>query len=456
MIDIEKYKIILIGSGLASYSICKSLANFKIPILILESGKESFDEKYSILAEHNEIGDLKKNYYKHHSTRMIGGASNVWAGHASVPTIYDIEKISDLPSFPIDYLEIKKYYQKVLRQFYNLNLDEYNSFNNFISKKDDFNFSPHFYNTQKVISLEDFNQFNNVKVYTETTLLNIYSDYRKKINKIKIFNKNKIQYLKIENQIIIFACGGVGNPGIILQPNKDSDIQFGNESGLVGKYLMDHPHFWDNTLIFKKKLLPNGFNKNENYRAAFVPNINILNYNKILSHNIYISKDIYDYQYTNNMFTEILGDELLIGNLGITCEQRPEKNNCISISKEKNFLNLFKLNINNKYPKEIISSAKLIFDLFGIYLQKKNLGILKNNPKIYTKLRGQGHIMGTTKMGSSIKDSVCDKNCKVHGYENFFILGSSLYPRGGSFHPTLLIMALGLRLGDYLKKSMNI
>ena len=98
----------------------------------------------------------------------------------------------------------------------------------------------------------------------------------------------------------------------------------------------------------------------------------------------------------------------------------------------------------------------MIFDLFGIYLQKKNFGILKNDPNIFKRLRGQGHIMGTTRMGNNIKDSVCDKNCKVHGYENFFILGSSLYPRGGSFLPTLLIMALGLRLGDNFKKIANI
>ena len=452
MFNIEKFKVIIVGSGLASYSICKSLVNSKIPILILESGQSFFDEKTAILAEHNEIGDLQNNYYKHHSTRMVGGASNVWAGHASMPMQFDTEKIFDLPDFPINYIEIKQYYEKVLRSFYNIDLVEYNSFIKFNNLKEDFFFRPHFYNTQKVLDLNDFNKFENVEIQKETTLLNVFSSNRKKINKLKIIYKNKIQYLEISNQIVIFACGGIGNPSIILQPNKNLEVQIGNESGLVGRYLMDHPHFSENTIIFKKGLLPNKFNENEKYRAAFVPNINILKRNNLLSHNFYIDKNINTYKKKKNFFTEALGEDLLIGNLGVSCEQRPDKNNLVSVSKEKNWLNLNKLNIKNNYSKEIFDSAKLMFDLFGIYLQKKNLGILKNDPKEFRRSRGQGHIMGTTRMGHNIKDSVCDKNCKVHGYENFFILGSSLYPRGGSFPPTLLIMALGLRLGDYLKK----
>ena len=88
--------------------------------------------------------------------------------------------------------------------------------------------------------------------------------------------------MEINNQIVIFACGGIGNPSIILQPNKNLEVQIGNEFGLVGRYLMDHPHFSDNTIIFKKGLLPNKFNENEKYRAAFVPNINILKRNNLL------------------------------------------------------------------------------------------------------------------------------------------------------------------------------
>ena len=58
--------------------------------------------------------------------------------------------------------------------------------------------------------------------------------------------------------------------------------------------------------------------------------------------------------------------------------------------------------------------------------------------------------MGTTRMGETVKDSVCDKNCKVHGYNNLFLAGSSVFTTSGASNPTLTIVALALRLADKL------
>ena len=65
---------------------------------------------------------------------------------------------------------------------------------------------------------------------------------------------------------------------------------------------------------------------------------------------------------------------------------------------------------------------------------------------------GGSHEMGGTKMGISKKDSVVDKNLKVHGIENLYILGSSVFPTCGHANPTLTICQLALRLGNYLNK----
>jgi choline dehydrogenase-like flavoprotein len=58
--------------------------------------------------------------------------------------------------------------------------------------------------------------------------------------------------------------------------------------------------------------------------------------------------------------------------------------------------------------------------------------------------------MGTTKMGTSRSDSVVDKDCKVHGYSNLFVAGSSVFTTAGGVNPTLTIAALGFRLGEHL------
>ncbi len=60
------------------------------------------------------------------------------------------------------------------------------------------------------------------------------------------------------------------------------------------------------------------------------------------------------------------------------------------------------------------------------------------------------HHMGTCRMSHDPADGVVDANCRVHGSQNLFLAGSSVFPTGGARQPTLTIAALGLRLGEYV------
>jgi choline dehydrogenase-like flavoprotein len=70
-------------------------------------------------------------------------------------------------------------------------------------------------------------------------------------------------------------------------------------------------------------------------------------------------------------------------------------------------------------------------------------------------LSGANHHMGTTRMGDDPKSGVVDSNCCVHGIQNLYIAGSSVFPTAGSGVPTLSIVALSLRLADHLKGRME-
>ena len=62
------------------------------------------------------------------------------------------------------------------------------------------------------------------------------------------------------------------------------------------------------------------------------------------------------------------------------------------------------------------------------------------------------HPSCTTMMGSDKEKSVVDKNLKIHGMQNIFICGSSVFPINGVTNPTWTIMTLANRLSKHLAK----
>jgi choline dehydrogenase-like flavoprotein len=61
------------------------------------------------------------------------------------------------------------------------------------------------------------------------------------------------------------------------------------------------------------------------------------------------------------------------------------------------------------------------------------------------------HHLGTTRMGLDPRVSVVDPDCKIHGVENVFVAGTSVFPTGGSANPTFTLVALAIRLARHLE-----
>ena len=64
------------------------------------------------------------------------------------------------------------------------------------------------------------------------------------------------------------------------------------------------------------------------------------------------------------------------------------------------------------------------------------------------------HTMGTTRMAEDEKSGVVDRDCRVFGLSNLYIAGGSVFPTGGHANPTLMILAVALRLADHLKLKL--
>jgi choline dehydrogenase-like flavoprotein len=81
-------------------------------------------------------------------------------------------------------------------------------------------------------------------------------------------------------------------------------------------------------------------------------------------------------------------------------------------------------------------------------------GIIKGSSPLY--LRPNWHPMGTLRMGSDFRTSVCDKQLRFGGHKNIFMLNSGVFPTGSNCNPTYTVLALASYLAENFEKAQSI
>lgn len=102
-------------------------------------------------------------------------------------------------------------------------------------------------------------------------------------------------------------------------------------------------------------------------------------------------------------------------------------------------------------------------NLFAERLEKSGLGYfhLSETEKEFLAnpenqvFNSNAHNIGTTRMSAHVESGVVDINCKVHSVNNLYVAGSSVFPTSSHANPTLMIIALSLRLAEHLKSNFR-
>jgi choline dehydrogenase-like flavoprotein len=143
-------------------------------------------------------------------------------------------------------------------------------------------------------------------------------------------------------------------------------------------------------------------------------------------------------------------------------EQPPNRDSRVTLGTERDELGLPRVRLD----WEIGDAAKDAFHrtvrLIAEELGRSGIGRVKmvatdpetGWPTTDRGLRGAWHQMGTTRMHSDPSLGVVDADCRVHGIDNLYIAGSSVFPTTGYTNPTLTIVALALRMADQLKTAL--
>lgn len=65
------------------------------------------------------------------------------------------------------------------------------------------------------------------------------------------------------------------------------------------------------------------------------------------------------------------------------------------------------------------------------------------------------HPVGTTRMAGDPRAGVVDERCAVHGTDGLYVAGGSVFPTAGTANPTLMIVAVALRVADAVRARME-
>jgi choline dehydrogenase-like flavoprotein len=148
---------------------------------------------------------------------------------------------------------------------------------------------------------------------------------------------------------------------------------------------------------------------------------------------------------------------------GPAAEQAPDPDSRVLLGTDTDVLGMPRARLDWRLGDLDVRSAAGLVDALG--RETRRLGLGEVEPAPWLARPGEGwrtdalvsthpiggyHHMGTTRMADDPSRGVVDADGRVHGIDNLFVAGSSVFPTGGWANPTLTIIALAMRTADRL------
>lgn len=493
--------ICIVGAGAAGISIAREWINTPYKIILLEGGGFDYDEKVQELYDGKLTG---QKYYPMMSSRLhyFGGTTGHWGGLCSQLDEFDFQKRDWVPEsgWPINRKDLEDQYQ---RAYQILDL-EAQIFDKEYWKKTNpdaltFPFQKSvIYNKVYQASLPTrfgqkykdlITEAPNIFLHTYANAVEIESNAENTtINSIKIKNyAGKTHQVKAKRYIL--ACSALQNARLLLSSKNSNPQGLGNNHDLVGRYFMEHLEIKTGEVWLNQSNALKLYSWKSRRRVELAlsalkqKELKILNGSISLSElmlqkktkasiNVWSEKDPRKsldqfVKFASQAYHKTRMERLFASSspnaygMYTRMEQSPNPSSRVILDTELDSLGMPKVILNwdfneidKKSIREINKCVGQQFGLAGIGRTKIYDFLWDDNDDSMTNVSGGWHHMGTTRMSEDPKRGVVDKNCKVHSFNNLFVAGSSCFVTSGATPPTLTVVALSLRLSDYLKKQI--
>lgn len=313
---------------------------------------------------------------------------------------------------------------------------------------------------------------------------------------------------KVRARFFVLACGAIENARVLLDSTDVEPGGVGNRHDQVGRHFMEHPHGRIGRLhvrdpyrlwrVTQKRYLADGvpvapalvMGEAMQRRCEALNSAVTLKLQRDPGRGVPINKKLYlrlkhdfnptragrgahhVYRAARDWLQRHARDPLYRWrartgraelHLIVRAEQVPNPSSRVRLGDQRDALGGRRAVLDWRLSDQDKLGARLLAETFDQELRRLALGHVELpdwlhdpdpawpvDPTVSNHPIGGYHHIGTTRMSSDPRRGVVDADCRVHGCDNLYIAGSSVFSTAGWANPTLSLLALALRCADHL------
>jgi len=495
--------VCIIGGGAAGITLARELSDGRRKVVVLESGGFEYDVGTQALYAGEVIGGA---YIPLEADRLrfLGGSTNHWQGSCRP---FDA---LDLADWPFGFEALERYYRRAseICQLgrYTFELQDWT-----VSEalplalpKDSrlknglFVYSPP--TRFGTVYRHDLETAADLTVYLFANVVQIDSNREAStVTGLQVACLDGKRF-RARARHYVLATGGIENARLLLNSNHVQSGGLGNDNDLVGRYFMDHANVHGAATILADASRPemNFYNhhfvhghiiegyfsasdalRREEHLPPFAIGIRPMGtvtqaavgnltlpapLRRLLSERAAnaLSFDLLRIQDRLQVPVEWVYDRMWRTPPGMYfteygCGPPPDPQSRVTLGDATDALGMRESRLDWRLPADFERTMYRAHELLGQELGRSGLGRLRIESPATTgqnpmaSLSQGSHHMGTTRMHTDPRSGVVDADARIHGIENLFVAGSSVFPSYACDDPTFTIVALALRLSDHLK-----
>lgn len=508
--------ICIVGAGPAGISLALELEASHHKVVLLESGGFESEGATQALYEGENVG---RDYIPLIAARAryFGGSSNHWTGQCRPLDPLDFEQRDWVPNsgWPFGRKELDPFYERAQR-WCQLGPYEYDfgkweipqdmlvpiqgKFENAL-----YQFGPP--TRFGAVYRDRLAKADNLRVILHANAVEILVDEQARhCNSLAVAVLDGPR-ITVSARAFVLAMGGIENPRLMLLSNRVAPKGVGNDRDRVGRYFMEHPEFdsgiWLPTDTASSLRFYNEKSDVDGHLVLgfIAPTEKLLREERLVNCAIrldpdfqaypragsvsYLKKTLGNFEWPDDLGTHlsnIVSDLDAIADASIKTvtgtkrnyfdshppyqavrlmnflEPVPNPDSRVTLGEELDALGQRRVRLDWRLTDIERHSLVRTHELLGQELGRLGLGRLKvelERERWPEEVHWGYHHMGTTRMHADPQQGVVDPQCRVHGVDNLFVAGSSVFPAAGFTNPTLTIVALAVRLADHLKGSLS-